>query len=66
MQFKKKETVQILRNSGGLEEAVVTDIYQEDYMVTWKENGKKRGKIFFKLDFPQIKIFFHGMVTILF
>ena len=49
MQFKKNEMVQILRNSGGLEEAIVTDIVQGDYIVTWKENGKKRGKyeIFF-------------------
>ena len=33
MQIKKKQIVQILRNSGELEEAVISDIVKCDYLV---------------------------------
>ena len=42
MQFQKKQMVRIMRNSGDLEEAVVSDIIKCDYLVNWKENGKKK------------------------
>ena len=43
MQFKKKQNVLILRNSGLLEKAVISDIVDDDYIVHWTDNGKIRG-----------------------